>query len=72
MQSRISGIVADFYPCIRQPAKLLDSSYVRSPHVGSSDDSQLPAMMDKCTKLIDDEAQAAPLDEGYQHVHAIS
>ena len=65
------GIVADLDFGVGQLAQLLDGLHVGGPHVGGGDDPQLPSVLGELPQLVHQEPQAAPLDEGYQHVDAV-
>ena len=65
------GVVADLDLRIGQCAQLLNGFYVRSAHIRGGDDAQLTAALRKLLQLVHDEAQAAPLDKGDQHINAV-
>ena len=71
VQAGTFGIVADLDLCIGQRAQLLNGFYVRSAHIRGGDDAQLTAALRKLPQLVHDEAQAAPLDKGDQHINAV-
>ena len=71
MQAGTFGIVADLDLCIGQRAQLLNGFYVRSAHIRGGDDAQFTAALRKLPQLVHDEAQAAPLDKGDQHINAV-
>ena len=72
MEASALGVIADLDLRIGQLTKLLDRLYIGSSHIGSRDDAQLATILRKLPKLIHQQAQAAPLDEGYQHVDTVS
>ena len=72
MEARCLGIVADLDLRIGQLAKLLNGFYIRCAHVGGGDDAELAAAMRKLPQLVHNEPQAAPFDEGHQHVNSVS
>ena len=45
--------------------------YKRHTHVGSGDDAQFAAVLGELPQLVHKQAQAAPLDEGHQHIDAV-
>ena len=71
MQAGTLGVIADLDLRIGQRAQLLDGFYVRSAHIRGGDDAQLTAALRKLPQLVHDEAQAAPLDKGDQHINAV-
>lgn len=71
MEPGALGIVANLDLRIGQLAKFFDGFYVRRPHIGSGDDTQLAAILGELPQLIHKQTQPAPLDEGYQHVDAV-
>ena len=56
----------------RKLPKLLHCLHIRSTHVGGRDHPELSTSRRKCPKLIDNQTQAAPLDEGNQHIDPIA
>ena len=71
VQAGTLGVITDLDLCIGQRAQLLDGFYVRSAHIRGGDDAQLTAVLRKLPQLVHDEAQAAPLDKGDQHINAV-
>ena len=71
VQAGALGVVADLDLRIGQCAQLLDGFHVRSAHIRGGDDAQLTAALRKLLQLVHDEAQAAPLDKGDQHINAV-
>ena len=71
MEPGALGVVADLDLRIGQRAQLLDGFYVRSAHIRGGDDAQLTATLRKLPQLVHDEAQAAPLDKGDQHINTV-
>ena len=65
------GVIADLDLRIGQRAQLFNGFYVRSAHIRGGDDAQLTAVLRKLPQLVHDEAQAAPLDKGDQHINAV-
>ena len=47
------------------------SLHVGSPHVGGGNNAELAATVCKLSQLVHDEPQAAPFDEGHQHVDPV-
>ena len=72
MKTRPLGVIADLDFCVGQLTELLNRLYIGSTHIGSCDNAQLAAVLRKLPKIIHQQAQAAPLDEGYQHINAVS
>ena len=72
MQTSTLGVVADFDKRVGQFAQFLDGFYIGSTHIGRSNNAQLTAVLCEGSKFIHNEAQAAPLDEGNQHINAIA
>ena len=71
MESSTLGVVADLDLGVGQSAQLLDGFHIGGPHVGGSDDPQLPSILGELPQLVHQEPQTAPLDEGYQHINAV-
>ena len=72
VQAGTFGVIADLDLRIGQRAQLLDGFHVRSAHIRGGDDAQLTAALRKLPQFVHDEAQAAPLDKGDQHINAVS
>ena len=66
------GVVADLDLRIGQLAKLLNGFYIRCAHVRSSNNAELAAVLRKLPQFVHNEPQAAPFDEGHQHVNPVS
>ena len=66
------GVVADLDVRIGQLSKLLNGLHICCAHVGGGDDAELAAVLRKLPQFIHDEPQAAPFDEGHQHVNSVS
>ena len=64
-------VIADPDSGVGQFPKLFDGFYIGSSHVGGGDDAEIAAVFGKFAKLIDEKAQTAPLDKGYQHINAV-
>ena len=71
MEPSTLGVIADLDLRIGQRAQLFNGFYVRSAHIRGGDDAQLTAVLRKLPQLVHDEAQAAPLDKGDQHINAV-
>ena len=65
------GVVADLDVRIGQLSKLLNGLHICCAHVGGGDDAELAAVLRKLPQFIHDEPQAAPFDEGHQHVDPV-
>ena len=65
------GVVADLDVRIGQLSKLLNGFHVGSAHVRGGDDAELAAVLREFPQLVHDEPQAAPFDEGHQHIDPI-
>ena len=65
------GVVADLDLGVGQGPQLLNGLYIGGPHVGGGDDPQLPSVSGELPQLVHQKPQAAPLDEGHQHVDAV-
>ena len=65
------GIVADLDVRIGQLSQFLNGFHIGSAHVGGGDDADLAAAVRKLPQLVHDEPQAAPFDEGHQHVDPV-
>ena len=72
MEPRCFCVVADFYLRIVQPAKLFDGFNIRRTHIRRGNNTELAAVLRKLSQLVHDEPQAAPFDEGHQHVNSVS
>ena len=72
MESGRLGVVADLDVRIGQLSKLLNGLHICCAHVGGGDDAELAAVLRKLPQFIHDEPQAAPFDEGHQHVDPVS
>ena len=72
METCCLGIVANLDLRIGQLAKFLNGLHIRCAHVGSSDDAELAAVLREFPQLVHDKPQAAPFDEGHQHVNSVS
>ena len=72
MEAGSLGVVADLDLRIGQLAKLLDGLHIGSAHVGGGDDTELAAVLREFPQLVHDKPQAAPFDEGHQHIDSIS
>ena len=66
------GVVADLDLRIGQLSKLLNGFYIGSAHIGGGDDAELAAVLREFPQLVHDKPQAAPFDEGHQHIDPIS
>ena len=66
------GVVADLDFGVGQLAQFLDGLYIGGTHVGSGDDAQLSTILSELPQLVHEQAQAAPLDKGHQHIDAVS
>ena len=66
------GVVADLDLRIGQLSQFLNGFHVGSAHIGGGDDAELAAVLRKLPQLVHDESQAAPFDEGHQHINPIS
>ena len=71
VQAGTFGVVTDLDFCIGQRAQLLDGFHVRSAHIRGGDDAQFATALCKLPQFVHDEAQAAPLDKGDQHINAV-
>ena len=71
MEPGTLGVIADLDLRIGQRAQLFNGFYVRSAHIRGGDDAQLTAVLRKLPQFVHDEAQAAPLDKGNQHINAV-
>ena len=65
------GVVADLDLRIGQLSKLLNGLHICCAHVGGGDDAELAAVLREFPQLVHDESQAAPFDEGHQHVDPV-
>ena len=65
------GVVADLDVRIGQLSKLLNGLHICCAHVGGGDDAEFAAAVRKLPQLVHDEPQAAPFDEGHQHVDPV-
>ena len=65
------GVVADLDVRIGQLSQFLNGFHIGSAHVGGGDDAELAAVLRKLPQLVHDEPQAAPFDEGHQHVDPV-
>ena len=72
MEAGRLGVVADLDVRIGQLSQFLYGFHIGSAHVGGGDDAELAAAVRKLPQFIHDEPQAAPFDEGHQHVDPIS
>jgi len=72
MEAGCLGVVADLDLRIGHLSKLLNGFHVGSAHVGGGDDAEFTATVRKLPQLVHDEPQAAPLDEGHQHINSVS
>ena len=72
MEPGTLSVIADLDFRVGQLAQLLDSLYIGGTHVGSGDDAQFAAVLGELPQLVHEQAQTAPLDEGHQHVDAVS
>ena len=72
MEARCLGIVADLDLRIGQLSKLLNGFHISSSHVRGGDDAELAAVLREFPQLVHDKPQAAPFDEGHQHVNSVS
>ena len=72
MEAGRLGVVADLDLRIGQLSKLLNGLHICCAHVGSGDNAKLSAAVRKLPQLAHDEPQAAPFDEGHQHVNSVS
>ena len=66
------GVVADLDFGVGQLAQFFDSLYIGGTHIGSGDDAQLAVVLGELPQFVHEQAQAAPFDEGHQHVDAVS
>ena len=71
MEPGTLSVIADLDFRVGQLAQLLDSLYIGGTHVGGGDDAQFAAVLGELPQLVHEKAQAAPLDEGHQHVDAV-
>ena len=71
MEACCLGIVADLDLRIGQLAKFLDGFHIRCAHVRSGDNAKFAAVLRKLPQLVHNEPQAAPFDEGHQHVNSV-
>ena len=71
VQARALGVVADLDTGIGQLGQLFHGLDVRRAHVGRGDDAQFPASPGERLQFLEDQPQAAPFDEGDQHVDAV-
>ena len=65
------GIVADLDLRIGQLSQFLNGLHICCAHVGGGDDAELAAVLREFPQLVHDESQAAPFDEGHQHVDPV-
>ena len=65
-------VIADLDFRVGQLAQLLDGLHVRGPHVGGRDDPKFAAVLGELFQLIYDQPQAAPFDEGNQHIDPVA
>lgn len=65
------GVVADLDLRIGQLSKLFNGLHICCAHVGGGDDAELAAVLREFPQLVHDESQAAPFDEGHQHVDPV-
>ena len=63
---------ADFDLGVRELSELLNGFNIRGTHVRGGNNAQFSAVFGKLPKLVHQEAQAAPFDEGHQHINAVS
>ena len=66
------GVVADLDVRIGQFSKLLNGLHICCAHVGGGDNAELAAVLREFPQLVHDKPQAAPFDEGHQHVNSVS
>ena len=66
------GVVADLDVRIGQLSQFLNGFHIRCAHVGSGNNAELAAVLRKFPQLVHNETQAAPFDEGHQHVNSVS
>ena len=66
------SIVANLDFSVRQLTQFFDGFYIGSAHIGRSNDPKLSAILRKLAELVHQQAQTAPLDEGHQHINAVS
>ena len=66
------GVVADLDVRIGQLSKLLNGLHICCAHVRGGDDAELAAVLREFPQLVHDKPQAAPFDEGHQHVNSVS
>ena len=71
MEPGTLSVIADLDFRVGQLAQLLDSLYIGGTHVGGGDDAQFAAVLGELPQLVHEKAQAAPLDEGHQHVDVV-
>ena len=71
MQAGALGVVADLDFGVGQLAQFLNGLHIGGAHIGGGDDPQRTAVLGEFPQLIHQEPQAAPLDEGHQHVDAV-
>ena len=64
-------VIADLDPGVGQLPQLFDGFHIGGSHVGGGDDAEFAAIFGKFAKVIDEKAQTAPLDKGYQHINAV-
>ena len=65
------GIVADLDVRIGQLSQFLNGFHIGSAHVRGGDDAKLAAVLREFPQLVHDKPQAAPFDEGHQHVDPV-
>ena len=71
MEAGALSVVADLDFGVGQLAQFLNGFHIGGPHVGGGDNPQLASVLGKLPQLIYQEPQAAPLDEGHQHIDAV-
>ena len=71
MEARCLGIVAELDLRIRQLAKFLNGLHIRCAHIGGGNDTEFTAILSKLSKLVHNEPQATPFNEGHQHVDPV-
>ena len=72
MEAGRLGVVADLDVRIGQLSKLLNGLHICCAHVRGGDDAELAAVLREFPQLVHDKPQAAPFDEGHQHVNSVS
>lgn len=72
MEAGCLGTVADLDLGVWQFPELLNRLHIGGAHIGGGNNPELAAALGKLLKLVHQKPQTAPLDEGHQHINAVS